>query len=164
MSNISFIISNLIEKYVPKNIYSSIEDNLEINIRPNSIRRCLSNLIDNGLTYGKKIEITSAKTNDNISIFVDDDGPGISEKEFFSFISNLFKFIGFIKSFISIIVRGRSVTWCPGSIFVNGSKRTKTISYNVIVGVHFQGRIATDMRLLFEVLLPWLFLNPRNIY
>ena len=80
--NLSFIISDLIEKYVHKNIYSSIEDNLEINIRPNSIRRCLSNLIDNGLTYGKKIEITSAKTNNNISIFVDDDGPGIDEKEY----------------------------------------------------------------------------------
>ena len=54
---------------------------LEINIRPNSITRCLSNLIDNGLTYGKKVEITSGKTNSSISVFVDDDGPGIDKSE-----------------------------------------------------------------------------------
>ena len=39
------------------------------------------NLIDNGLSYGKKVEIFTKKTLSNIIIFIDDDGPGISEKE-----------------------------------------------------------------------------------
>ena len=28
---------------------------MEINSRPNSIKRCLTNLIDNGLSYGKNV-------------------------------------------------------------------------------------------------------------
>ena len=80
--NLSLIIDDLVKKYENKNINASVKKDLEINIRPNSIKRCLSNLIDNGLTYGKKVEITSEKTINNISIYVDDDGPGIEESEY----------------------------------------------------------------------------------
>ena len=80
--NLSLVINDLVKKYENKNINASVKKDLEINIRPNSIRRCLSNLIDNGLTYGKKVEITSEKTINNISIYVDDDGPGIEESEY----------------------------------------------------------------------------------
>ena len=51
-------------------------------MRKNSIKRCLINLIDNGLSYGKKVEILSKKTIKDVLIFVDDDGPGIPEKEY----------------------------------------------------------------------------------
>ena len=60
----------------------SIEKNLDINIRPNSIKRCLTNVIDNGLSYGKKVEIFCNKTKKNILILIDDDGPGINENEY----------------------------------------------------------------------------------
>ena len=80
--NLNNIIKDLIKKYENKQINVSLEKNLEINIRPNSIKRCLANLIDNGLSYGKKIEILSNKTTKNIIIFVDDDGPGIDENEY----------------------------------------------------------------------------------
>ena len=76
------LIKDLIKKYENKQINVSLEKNLEINIRPNSIKRCLTNLIDNGLSYGKKIEILSNKTNKYIIIFIDDDGPGIDENEY----------------------------------------------------------------------------------
>ena len=79
--NLNDTIKDIIEKYENKKITSSIEENLTINIRPNSIRRCLANLIDNGLAYGKKVEIDVKKTLSHIIIFVDDDGPGIPEKE-----------------------------------------------------------------------------------
>ena len=49
---------------------------------PNAIKRCLANLIDNGLSYGKKINIIVKKTINNVLIFVDDDGPGIPENEY----------------------------------------------------------------------------------
>ena len=42
----------------------------------------MGNLIDNGLSYGKKVEILIKKTLNNITIFIDDDGPGIPEKEY----------------------------------------------------------------------------------
>ena len=80
--NLSDLIKDLVKKYDKKDINFSIEEGLQINIRPNSIKRCISNLLDNGLSYGKKIEIKAQKTVSNISLFVDDDGPGIPENEY----------------------------------------------------------------------------------
>ena len=51
-------------------------------MRQNSIKRCLINLIDNGLSYGKKIEIFTKKTIKDIIILIDDDGPGIPKQEY----------------------------------------------------------------------------------
>ena len=48
----------------------------------NAIKRCLANLIDNGLSYGDKVSIVSEKTDNHITIFVDDNGPGIPESEY----------------------------------------------------------------------------------
>ena len=80
--NLKNVITELVKKYEGKKINYSLEENLEINIRPNSIKRCLSNLIDNGLSYGEKVEIKSSKTKKNVTIIVDDNGPGISESEY----------------------------------------------------------------------------------
>jgi two-component system osmolarity sensor histidine kinase EnvZ len=79
--NLKNVIQDIVKKYENKKINFSIEENLEMNIRPNSIKRCLANLIDNGLFFGKKIEILIKKTINNVIIFVDDDGPGIPENE-----------------------------------------------------------------------------------
>ena len=79
--NLKNVIQDIVTKYENKKINFSVEENLEINIRPNSIKRCLTNLIDNGLSFGKRIEILIKKTINNVIIFVDDDGPGIPEKE-----------------------------------------------------------------------------------
>ena len=79
--NLNDIIKDILSKYENNKINSDIENNLTINIRPNSIKRCLANLIDNGLAYGKKVEIIVKKTLNHIVIFVDDDGPGIPEIE-----------------------------------------------------------------------------------
>jgi len=57
-------------------------ENLKINIRLHAIKRCLMNLIDNGLSYGKKVEISTKKTINDLIIFIDDDGPGIPEEEY----------------------------------------------------------------------------------
>ena len=40
------------------------------------------NLIDNGFSYGKNVTISSNKSNSNLLIFVDDDGPGIDVNEY----------------------------------------------------------------------------------
>ena len=81
-TNIENLILDVINKYENQKINTIFEKNIEVNIRQNSIKRCLANLIDNGLSFGKKIEISTKKSNNNIIIFVDDDGPGIPEKEY----------------------------------------------------------------------------------
>ena len=80
-ANLNDVIVKIVEKYQDKKININLEENLTINMRLNSFKRCLMNLIDNGLSYGKKVEIFTKKTLSNIIIFVDDDGPGIPEKE-----------------------------------------------------------------------------------
>ena len=85
------IIKDVVKKYENKQINISVEEDLEISIRPNSIKRCLFNLIDNGLSYGKKVEIFAMKTLNRLVIFVDDDGSGIPEKEYQNVIKPFYR-------------------------------------------------------------------------
>ena len=80
--DLNYLIRNITKKYDNKKINLKLGKNNEINIRPNSIKRCLTNLIDNGLCYGKKIEILTKETSNNIIVMIDDDGPGIPENEY----------------------------------------------------------------------------------
>ena len=80
--NINNLITEIIKKYDNKHISVKFGEDIKINIRTNSIKRCLINLIDNGLSYGKKIEIITKKTVGDAIIFVDDNGPGIPEHEY----------------------------------------------------------------------------------
>ena len=89
--NVNNIIEDVIKKYENKQINISVEEDLEISIRPNSIKRCLINLIDNGLSYGKKVEIFVKKTLNRLIIFVDDDGSGIPEKEYQNVIKPFYR-------------------------------------------------------------------------
>ena len=81
MIDINQIIENIVKKYDDKKINLKLEEDKKINIRVNSIKRCLINLIDNGLAYGKKVDILTKKTMQSIIIIIDDDGPGIPENE-----------------------------------------------------------------------------------
>ena len=89
--SLNSIIGDIAKKYENKKINFSIEENLEIKVRPNSIKRCLVNLIDNGLSYGKKVEIFSRKTANNIIVLIDDDGPGIPETEYLNVIKPFYR-------------------------------------------------------------------------
>ena len=80
--NINNLITSIIKKYDGKQINVHFEKNLKINARLNAIKRCLMNLIDNGLAYGQKVEIITKKTISDAVIFIDDNGPGIPEKEY----------------------------------------------------------------------------------
>ena len=76
------LIKDVIQKYQDKEIDTNLDENQKINMRPNSIKRCLFNLIDNGLSYGKKVNVLTKKTVNNAIIMVDDNGPGIPENEY----------------------------------------------------------------------------------
>ena len=55
--------------------------------RKNLILRCINNFIDNSIKYANKIYIQLSKTSNHNIIIIDDDGPGIDEKEY----ENVFK-------------------------------------------------------------------------
>ena len=85
--NISELIIQIIEKYNNKNISKDIIGRVYFNGRKNLINRCINNLIDNALKYGKKINVELTKKNTNIFIKIEDDGPGIPKEEY----DNVFK-------------------------------------------------------------------------
>ena len=82
LMNLNYVIKDIVKKYEGKQINIFLEENPEMDIRPNSIKRCLINLIDNALVYGQKIEIFTKKMMNNMIILIDDDGPGIPESEY----------------------------------------------------------------------------------
>ena len=81
MFNLSELIEEIIKKYNNKNISHNLIPRIYINGRKNLINRSLNNLIDNGLKYANKVEISLTKKNTNLFIIIDDDGPGIPKKE-----------------------------------------------------------------------------------
>jgi len=50
--------------------------------RPLALRRCLTNLVDNAIRYGKRATLRAEEGTDRITIRVLDEGPGIPEEEF----------------------------------------------------------------------------------
>jgi two-component system osmolarity sensor histidine kinase EnvZ len=85
--NLSELLNQIIDKYNNQNISRSIVERVYFNGRKNLIKRCINNLIDNALKYGKSVHIELSKKNTNIFIKIEDDGPGIPEKEY----ENVFK-------------------------------------------------------------------------
>lgn len=52
------------------------------NGRPLSLRRCLTNLLDNAIRYGKRATLRAEEAPEQITIRVLDEGPGMPENEF----------------------------------------------------------------------------------
>ena len=65
----------------------AFEHNIKIEGRKNLIRRCIINIIGNGLSYGDKISIKTKKSVNSGIITIEDNGPGIPKEEY----SNVFK-------------------------------------------------------------------------
>tara|TARA_B100001029_G_C15036361_1_gene440401 strand:- start:1081 stop:1677 length:597 start_codon:yes stop_codon:yes gene_type:complete len=85
--NISSLIDKIIKKYENKKINTQFSNDIYMTGRKNLITRCINNLIDNAIKYANNIDIQMIKSSENIFITIDDDGPGISEKEY----ENVFK-------------------------------------------------------------------------
>ena len=61
--------------------------NIILVARKNALKRCFDNLVQNGLTYGENVYIKVIKTNNWLTVFIDDDGKGIPSNEY----QNVFK-------------------------------------------------------------------------
>ena len=85
--DLSELIDNVVKKYNNPNILKNLIPRVYFNGRKNLINRCLNNIIDNAIKYADKVTIKLNKKDTNIFITIDDDGPGISNKEY----ENVFK-------------------------------------------------------------------------
>ena len=88
---INNLVTDVVKKYNSKKIETNFDGNIKIHLRQNTFRRCLGNLIDNGLSYGEKVKISTKKTIKDLVIFVDDNGPGIPEKEYAKVIKPFYR-------------------------------------------------------------------------
>ena len=55
--------------------------------RPIALKRSFENIIQNGLSYGKKVYLNIQKGNKRVTVTIEDDGPGIPEDQY----KNVFK-------------------------------------------------------------------------
>ncbi len=85
--NINNMIIEILKHY-DKSRYELISgENISIEGRKNLIKRCLLNIVENGLAYGDKILIEIKKSMNGVVIIVEDNGPGIPKNEYL----NVFK-------------------------------------------------------------------------
>lgn len=57
------------------------EGRIDMTLRPNSFRRCITNLIENAMRYAEHISIRAGVRDDAVEVVIDDDGPGIPEDQ-----------------------------------------------------------------------------------
>ena len=89
--DLSELVKNINNKYENPNIINDFDSQIYFNGRKNLIQRCINNLIDNSLKYGKKIVVKIKKQNSNIVMSIDDDGPGIPKSEYQNIIKPFYK-------------------------------------------------------------------------
>ena len=76
------MIKDLLKKYEPSK-YDFISDEIfHFNGRENLVKRCVSNIFENGLTYGSKIFVRVTKSINNLILIIEDNGPGIPKSEY----------------------------------------------------------------------------------
>jgi two-component system osmolarity sensor histidine kinase EnvZ len=66
-----------------RSIGAEVDECVTLAVKPNALRRCLNNLIDNALKHGSRTMVTLRRPRDgaNVEILVDDDGPGIPQAQ-----------------------------------------------------------------------------------
>ena len=56
-------------------------DQVLVPCRPTALRRAISNLLENGATYGERAQVRVEAADNEVRIIVDDEGPGIAEAD-----------------------------------------------------------------------------------
>ena len=59
------------------NVAVEMSGDMNVELRPLAIKRCLTNLVSNALRHGTKVELRAVRGRTSVEITVDDDGPGI---------------------------------------------------------------------------------------
>ena len=85
--NISNLVEDILENFDHSKFEFKKNGNIKIFGRKNLLRRSLSNIVENGLSYGDKIFVEIKKSVGNAIITIEDNGPGLPKKEY----ENVFK-------------------------------------------------------------------------
>ena len=86
--NLKLLFSSISNKFDnSKLILKNNINDVELQGRENALRRSFENIIQNGLTYGKKVYVEVQKGNKRALIIIEDDGPGIPADQY----TNVFK-------------------------------------------------------------------------
>lgn len=56
-------------------------DSIEITLRPDAVKRCLTNLLSNAQRYAKNVTVSLLRKDRFVEIIVEDDGPGIPKEK-----------------------------------------------------------------------------------
>ncbi|MDJ0893704.1 MAG: ATP-binding protein [Alphaproteobacteria bacterium] len=78
-TDLSDLLDEVIKGAERKQIHVDFEKtgNLTVPVRPNAIKRCFTNLVENAATYGRHVSIQARRRGGAVEIHIDDDGPGI---------------------------------------------------------------------------------------
>ena len=85
--NLSSLFNEIKKDLKNENLNIVNSEEAILNGRMSSLKRCFENVINNGLTYGKKVYVNLHKSSNRVIINIEDDGPGISEDQY----RNVFK-------------------------------------------------------------------------
>ena len=85
--NINDLLADIMKNYENSKYDMVLANKINIHGKKNLIRRSISNIIENGLSYGNKVFIELKKSVSSAIIVIGDNGPGIPKKEY----ENVFK-------------------------------------------------------------------------
>tara|TARA_X000000368_G_C22999036_1_gene698095 strand:- start:86 stop:1405 length:1320 start_codon:yes stop_codon:yes gene_type:complete len=85
--SINNILRSIENKINNSNLKLQIKNEIVLYGRQNALERCFSNIINNGLIYGKEVKVTAEKSSKRVVILIDDNGPGIPVEHY----RNVFK-------------------------------------------------------------------------
>lgn len=54
-----------------------VEGGIELSLRPDAFRRCVTNLVENAVRYAGHVSVRVGRRKDAVEVVIDDDGPGI---------------------------------------------------------------------------------------
>tara|TARA_B100001057_G_scaffold61413_1_gene54798 strand:+ start:3699 stop:5018 length:1320 start_codon:yes stop_codon:yes gene_type:complete len=82
------LLNTIKNKFDSSKIFLDTSDKVvKLKGRPTALKRLFENIIQNGLTYGNKVDINIQKGQNRVLVTIEDDGPGIPEDQY----KNVFK-------------------------------------------------------------------------
>jgi len=75
--NVNKLLNEIAIEKNKKNLHLDLPVEIILVARKNALKRCFSNIIENGLNYAKNVYVHISKSTNKLNIFINDDGPGI---------------------------------------------------------------------------------------
>ena len=79
--DLSNLMTEIVHKFNNKNITLKCPDKIYLTGKKQLVKRCVYNLIDNAIKYAGNANVIVKKVTNDISIIVEDDGPGVPDHE-----------------------------------------------------------------------------------